>query len=167
MHEKDGTLKEKTLLSIGLKLLGMYLLIIGISAIPQIFWALGSEGQSNIRNVQVLAISWNIGINILFGLVLTFKGDLVAYLLRAPEAESYQILNLSVVHILQLVGIFLIISSIGPFIKHVIPLFQIGEIMVFDLGALLSPSITILLGLVLCFRPRLINKYVGVGKNNA
>ncbi len=167
MHEKDTALKEKTLLSIGLKILGLYLLIIGISAIPQIFWALESEGQSNIRNVQVFAMSWHIGINILFGLILTFKGDLVAYLLRAPEVDINPIINLSVVHILQLAGIFLIVSSVGSFIKHIIPLFKIGGIMVFDLGAFLSPSITILLGLMLCFRPGVFNELFSASKNDA
>lgn len=150
-------MKEKILFSIGIKLLGLYLLITGISSVPQILLALEMEAPSNIKNVQVFAMFWYLGINIVLGALLVFKGDLIAYLLRSRSAESINELNISVSEILQLIGIFLIVSSIGPLIKGVIPLLPVGEVMVFELGELLSPAITFVLGVLLSARPGIVD----------
>ncbi len=158
---------EKIMLGIGIRLLGLYLLISGIAAIPDIFWFMESEIVDPTSNIKVFALSWHAGLYIIIGYVFLFKGTLIAHVLGASNSKIQTDIGLANNQIIQLMGVFLLVTSIGPFIKGVIPLFDVGEIMVFDVGYLISTIVSFFIGLVLFIKPSVIGDLMATKKGNA
>ncbi|MCG7862736.1 MAG: hypothetical protein JAZ18_10150 [Candidatus Thiodiazotropha endolucinida] len=150
-------MNSRTLLSIGLKLFGIYFLISGISAITQIVWIFDSNSREGFQTTQILAISWHLVFLIIIGLLFTFKSNLVAYVLDSSESKEITKSDISINNILRLIGVFLVATSVGSFIKSVIPLFPLEIELLFDIGDFLSTFASLLIGALLIFRTRVLN----------
>ncbi|ODB84585.1 hypothetical protein A3195_06385 [Candidatus Thiodiazotropha endoloripes] len=150
-------MNSRTLLSIGLKLFGIYFLVSGISAITQIVWIFDSNSREGFQTTQILAISWHLAFLVFVGLLFTFKSELVAYVLDSSESKEISKSDISINNILRLIGVFLIATSIGSFLKSVIPLFPSEIELMFDFGDFLSTLASLIIGATLIFSPRVLN----------
>ena len=150
-------MNSRILLSIGLKLFGIYFLVSAISAITQILWIFDSNSSDGVQTTQILAISWHLAFLIIIGLLFTFKSKLVAYMLDRSEPKEMTKNDISIDNILRLIGVFLVATSIGSFIKSVIPLFPLEIELMFDLGDFLSTFASLIIGVILILSPRALN----------
>jgi hypothetical protein len=150
-------MNSRILLSIGLKLFGIYFLVTAISAMTQIAWIYDSNSDSGVQATQIVAISWHFAFVLLIGLLFTFKSRLVAYLLDHSEPIEVSKNEITINNILRLIGLFLVATSVGPFIKSVVPLFPLEIELMFDLGSFLSSFASLAIGAVLIFRPTVLN----------
>ena len=158
----------RNLFLVGAKLLGMLGLYWTILIIPQIGFLLGANAQMNEDNFSG---AWMFSglllyflLSLAFGLILIFRTEKVADLLRIKKAEVQEIkpktddmLRIGII----LVGIFLLASAIPEFAKIIFRLAQTSmTLRSYNTSELISSILQICLGGWLSFSSRKVVHFI-------
>jgi Na+-driven multidrug efflux pump len=157
-------------MKIGLKLIGVYFIVIALSSAPSVLVSYEVAHSSNFQHPSwaVLSNVTNIILMLTIGFFLSLKTEIIcSLLLKDNEVKEDISSNINLSLVIKVLGLFLAAGSVGNVIEGVITALTVESSFALYINMLVPGAVTIAVGILLIYKAEVISKYMGNTKNEA
>jgi hypothetical protein len=149
-------MNKRDILEIGIKLLGVYCLILSISTLPvaALYITNAIKGSETLRTILIILSSLQPIIFFCLGFILILRADSIINRIVNDSTPSSQVSEkiMDVVVWIRLIGLYLVAASIGGLLDNIaLTVISRGQSL-YDLLRISSHVVTIFIGLYFIFK---------------
>ena len=157
-------------MNIGLKLIGVYFIVIALSSLSSALLSYELAYSSNYQHPEWVVISTiaNTLLILVIGILLSLKTEIISKaLLKNNEAKEQISNNINPSLFIKMLGLFLAAGSIGDVVEGLITALIVESSFSLYINMIVPGVVTVIIGLLLICKAEVISAYMGTIENEA